>query len=146
VSKKTNRRLIAWDGCCSTHAKIKPEDILKEKGLHPKAEVMVHPECIPRVIELADSVFSTEGMCNHAKKSSSSEFIVGTETGILYRLRKENPEKKFYPASDSALCPTMKLITPEKVFASLRDMKYEVRVPRDIQIGAKRALDRMLEI
>jgi len=146
VSKRTGRKLIAWNGFCPSHVKIRPEDVLKQKRLHPRAEVMVHPECIPEVIELADDVLSTEGMCKYAKKSSASELIVGTEIGILHRLRKENPVKRFYPASESSVCPTMKIISLEKILWSLQEMKYEVRVPEDIQIRAKRALDGMLKI
>jgi quinolinate synthase len=146
VSKKTSRKLIAWNGFCPSHVKILPEDVQRQKKLHPRAEVMVHPECIPEVIELADDVLSTEGMCEYAKKTSASELIVGTEVGMIHRLQKENPEKRFYPASNSAVCPTMKIITLEKVLWSLQEMKYTVKVPEDIRLKAKRAVDRMLEI
>ncbi len=145
VSKKTNKKLIAWNGFCPSHVKIRPEDILRQKRLHPGAEVMIHPECIPEVIELADDVLSTEGMCKYVKKSRASELIVGTEAGLLYRLRKENPERRFYPASTSAICPTMKIITLKKVLWSLQEMKYAVKVPDDIRIRAEMAVNRMLK-
>ena len=157
VSAKTNRRLIPWDGYCPTHVKILPEDILREREVHPKAKVIVHPECTPPVIQLADEVLSTEGMCKYAKASKASEVIVGTEIGLLYRLQKENSEKKFYPASRQAICPNMKLITLEKILWLLENMnhlpqakrgevKYEVKVPEDIRTKAKKAVDRMLEV
>ena len=145
VSRKTKKKIIPWAGYCPTHIKILPEDILKQKKLHPDAEVIVHPECTPPVIELADKVLSTGGMCKRAKESDFSEIIVGTEVGLLHRLRKENPEKKFYPASDKAICPNMKKINLEKVLRSLQNLKKEVKVPKDIRVKVKIALDRMLE-
>ena len=146
VSTKTNKKIIPWNGYCPTHFKILPEHILTQKKLHPEAEVMVHPECTPPVIALADKVLSTGGMCKYAKESKASEIIVGTEIGILHRLRKENPNKKFYPASESAICPNMKLTTVEKVFWSLENMKYVVKVPDDIRISARNAVDKMLRV
>lgn len=146
VSTKTDKKIIPWNGYCPTHVKILPEDIRKAKRTHPKAEVIAHPECIPEVITLADKALSTEGMCKYAKESSASEIIVGTEIGLLYRLHKENPAKKFYPASEQAICPNMKLTTLEKVLWSLEDMQHEVKVPEEVRVKAKRAVDRMLEI
>ncbi len=145
VSTKTKKEIIPWKGFCPTHIKILPEHVKKQKQLHPRAEVIVHPECTPPVIALADKVLSTGGMCRYARKSSSPEIIVGTEIGLLHRLKKENPEKRFYPASELAVCPNMKLITLEKVFWSLEDMIHEIRVPQNIRIKAKMAVDRMLE-
>ena len=144
VSIKINHNFIPWNGYCPSHVKILSEDILRQKKARPKAKVIVHPECTPPVIQLADKVLSTEGICKYARASNASEIIVGTEIGILHRLQKENPEKKFYPASEQAICPNMKLTNLEKVLWSLEDMKYEVKVPEDIQIRAKRAVDRML--
>ena len=146
VSVKANRDLILWDGYCPVHAKILPEDIARQRKAHPKAKIIVHPECTPKVIQLADEALSTNGMCKYAKLSDVSEIIVGTEPGMLYRLRKENPEKKFYPLSAQAICQDMKLTTLEKVLWCLEDMKYEIKVPEDIQIRAKRAVDRMLKV
>ena len=146
VSTKTEKKIISWNGFCPTHVKILPEHVLMQKKLHPEAEVMVHPECTPPVIALADEVFSTGGMCRHAQESKACEIIVGTEVGILHKLRKENPNKTFYPASESAICPNMKLTTLEKVLWSLQDMKNEIRVSQDIQLRAKKAIDKMLEI
>ncbi|MFH1905257.1 MAG: quinolinate synthase NadA [bacterium] len=146
VSTKVNRRLIFWNGYCPVHAKILPEDIARQRKTHPEAKVIVHPECTPQVIKLADEALSTSGMCAYAKLSDASEIIVGTEVGLLYRLRKENPGKKFYPLSAQAICPNMKLTTLEKALWCLEDMRYEVKVPEDIQIRAKRAVDRMLKV
>lgn len=146
VSKKTGRRLIAWDGYCPTHVKILPEDIIKQIRLHPKAKVIVHPECIGEVISLADVALSTSGMCRYAEESKDYEFIIGTEIGLLYRLQKDNPNKKFYPATEMAICPNMKKITLEKILWSLEELKDEVKVPQSVRTKAKKAIDRMLEV
>jgi quinolinate synthase len=146
VGRESKKTIIPWAGYCPTHVKILPQDIQRQKMLHPKAEVMVHPECIPPVIELADKVLSTGGMCQYAQESKMSELIVGTEIGLLHRLRKENPKKIFYPASDQAICPNMKKVTLEKVLWALQEMKWIVKIPDDIRERAKRALDRMIDI
>jgi quinolinate synthase len=146
VSKKTGRRLISWDGYCPTHVKILPEDIIKKIRLYPKAKVMVHPECTPEVIALADEVLSTGKMCKYAREAEDREFIVGTEIGLIYRLKTENPEKLFYPASELATCPNMKKITIEKVLWSLQDLKEEVRVEEKIRQRALKAIEKMLTI
>lgn len=145
VSTKTDKKIIPWNGYCPTHVKILPEDILRQKKAHPEAKVIVHPECIPQVIEFADEALSTEGMCSYAKKTDASEIIVGTEVGLLYRLQKENPNKKFYAASEHAVCPNMKLNTLEKILWSLEDMKYEVKISEDIRVRAKSAVDKMVK-
>jgi quinolinate synthase len=146
TSKQTGRKLITWSGYCPTHVKILPEDIKREKKFHPFAKVMVHPECLSSVVALADQVLSTSMMAKYAKETEAKEFIVGTEVGIIYRLKKDNPGKEFYAASERAICPNMKRTTQEKILWSLEEMKEEVRVPDDIRQRAKKALDRMLEI
>jgi quinolinate synthase len=146
VSTKTEKKIIPWIGFCPTHIKILPEHILKQKKLYPKAKVIVHPECTPPVIALADKVMSTGGMIRYAKESNTREIIVATEVGILYRLRKENLTKKFYPASESAICPNMKKTTQEKILWSLEDLKHVIKVPANIRLKAKKALDKMLEL
>ena len=146
VSKKTGHLLISWDGYCPTHVKILPEDIIKTVRKHPKAKAIVHPECTPEVISLADEALSTGKMCKYTKASQDKEFIIGTEVGIIYRLEKENPEKKFYPATELAVCPNMKRTTQEKVLWALEELKQEVRVPDQIRKRAKKAIDKMLEI
>jgi quinolinate synthase len=146
VSKKTNKRLIIWEGYCPTHIKILPEDIIKKVRQHPHAKVMVHPECLPEVVAMADEVLSTGRMCVYVKNSKDKEFIVGTENGIIHRLQKDNPDKKFYPVSDHALCPNMKRTTLEKVLWSLEEMKTEVRISDEIRRKARRAIDKMVEL
>ena len=146
ASKQANRKMILWEGYCPTHRRILAEDILKMKTQHPKAEVLVHPECTPDVIAMADKVLSTSGICKQAEESEAEEFIIGTEIGILHRLKKENPQKKFYPASNLADCSNMKLNNLEKIVWSLEDMIYPVEVPPEIAQKAKKSIDRMLEI
>jgi len=146
VAAQTGRKLILWHGYCPTHVKIQPEDILRQKQAHPHARVVVHPECTAPVVQLADAVLSTGGMCRYAGRHEVSELIVGTETGILYRLCLENPGKKFYPASEAATCPNMKKITLEKVLWSLQRMEHRVCVPDHIAAQARRAVDAMLGI
>lgn len=146
VSTKTNKKLHLWPGYCPTHARIQPQDIIKLKQENPQAKVVVHPECRPEVITLADEVTSTGGMVRYARREDVREMIVGTEMGIIYRLRKENPGKKFLPISEQAVCPDMKLITLEKVLWSLEDMAPKVTVPEAIRLKAKAAVDKMLAI
>ena len=146
VSKKTGRRLISWNGFCPTHVKILPEDVSREKRFHPKAKVLVHPECLPSVVAMADAVLSTSQMGKFAKETEAKEMIIGTEVGLIYRLKKDNPAKEFYPASERAVCPNMKRTTQEKIVWALEELKEEVKVPEGIRMRAKKAIDRMLEI
>ena len=146
VSTKTSKKMILWPGFCPTHARIIPEYIVKLRHEYPEAKVVVHPECRPDVIALADEVLSTSGMIKFARREDVQEVIVGTEMGIIYRLKKENPGKKFIPVSEQAICPNMKLITLEKVLWSLEEMAPEVKVPEKIRLKAKAAVDRMLVV
>ncbi|MFH1889227.1 MAG: quinolinate synthase NadA [Candidatus Omnitrophota bacterium] len=146
VSKQTGRKLISWSGFCPTHIKILPEDIKREKKFHPKARVMVHPECLPEVVSMADAVLSTSRMCKFAAESEAKEFIIGTEVGLIYRLKQDNPTKEFYPASERAVCPNMKRTTQEKILWALEELKEEVKVSDAIRMRARKAIDRMLEI
>ena len=146
VSTKTGKKMTLWPGYCPTHARIMPQEITRLKQENPTAKIIVHPECRPEVIILADEVLSTSGMINFARKTEAQEIIVGTEIGIIYRLKKENPGKKFFPASEQAVCPNMKLVTLEKVLWSLEEMSPETEVPEEIRLKAKIAVDRMLEI
>jgi len=146
IASKTNQKMLFWPGYCPTHARIRPDDILRAKAEYPLAKVMVHPECRPETAALADEILSTGGMLRFARSTPAREIIVGTEIGLIYRLRKENPAKKFIPASEQAVCPRMKLITLEKILWSLEAMAPEVKVPEPVRIKAKRAVDRMLEI
>jgi quinolinate synthase len=146
VSTQTSKKMHFWPGYCPTHARIRPEDIRRAKEDHPMAVVMVHPECRPETIAMADQVLSTGGMLRFARSTDAREIIVGTEIGIIHRLRQENPGKRFFPASEQAVCPRMKLITLEKILFSLQELAPEVKVPPDIRARAYRAVSRMLEI
>jgi len=145
ISARTGKKMILWPGFCPTHVRIKPERIKELKREYPQAKVVVHPECTPEVIALADEVLSTGGMCRYAQRDEVREMVVGTEVGIIHRLKKENPGKRFIPASEQAICPDMKLITLEKVLRSLEKMSPEVKVPEGIRLRAKAAVDKMLE-
>jgi len=146
ASTKTDKKIILWPGFCPTHVRILPEHIAQMRKEYPQAKVVVPPECRPDVIALADEVLSTGGMRRFARQTDAREIIVGTEIGILHRLRKENPGKKFIPATKQAVCPDMKLITLEKVLWSLEEMAPEVKVPEEIRLRAKSAVDKMLEV
>ena len=146
ISTKTDKKIILWPGFCPTHIRIQPQDIARLRLEYPQARVIVHPECKPEVIVLADEVLSTGGMLRFSRQMEAREIIIGTEIGILHRLRKENPGKKFIPASEQAVCPNMKLITLEKILWSLEEMAPEVKVPEETRIRAKVAVDKMLEI
>lgn len=146
VESKLNRDMILWPGYCPTHVKIKPDDILQLKEQHPGSISLVHPECRPEVTAVADEVLSTGGMIRFVKQSEAEVFIIGTEREIIYRLQKENPGKKFIHASPKAVCPNMKKITLQHVLSSLEELKPEVKVPEDIRLKARKAVDRMLSI
>ncbi|GAI99337.1 unnamed protein product, partial [marine sediment metagenome] len=146
VSTKVNKKMILWPGFCPTHVRIQPQYITNLRREYPQAKVVVHPECRPGVIAIADEVLSTGGLCRYADRSEVKEIIVGTEIGIIHRLRKENPGKRFIPASEQAVCPRMKLITLESVLWSLQEMTPEIKVPEEIRLKAKVAVDKMLEI
>jgi len=140
-----DKEMIIWPGICLTHHKIRKQDILKLKKGHPKAEVLVHPECKPEVIDIADYAFSTNGMVNHAKESDTLEFIIGTEKEICYRLKKENPKKEFYPIK-YAICSNMKKITLDKVLKSLETLEPKIKLSDEIMQNAKKPLQRMMDI
>lgn len=146
VAAQTGRKMILWPGYCPTHIRIRPQDISRQRAEHPQAKVLVHPECRPEATALADEVLSTGGIIRLSRETEAAEIIIGTEIGIIHRLRKENPGKKFFPASEQAVCPRMKLITLESILGSLEEMTPEVKVPERIRLRAKAAVDRMLEI
>lgn len=146
VAEQTGRKMHLWPGFCPTHMRILAEDIIREKQKHPRAVALVHPECRPEAKAVADEVLSTGGMTRYARASRATEIIIGTETGIIYRLQKENPNKRFIPASEKAVCPNMKLITLEKVLWAFQDMQHVVRVAEDVRARALGAVDRMLSI
>ena len=146
ISSKTGREMILWPGFCPTHIRILPQHIITIRQEYPRAKVVIHPECRTEVIALADEVLSTGGMCRFARETEAEEIIVGTEIGIIHRLKKENPDKKFIPASEQAVCPRMKLITLDTLLWSLEKMTNRIKVPERIQLRAKAAVDKMLEI
>ena len=146
ISTKTNKKMILWPGFCHTHIRIQPQHITNLRQEYLQAKVVVHPECRPEVIALADEVLSTGGLCRYASRSEVKEVIVGTEIGIIHRLRKENPGKKFIPASEQAVCPRMKLITLEGILWSLQEMTPEIKVPEAIRLRARVAVDKMLKV
>jgi quinolinate synthase len=148
VQRKTGKTVIPipeW-GFCPTHVLFQPEDIQTLKLKHPKAAVMVHPECTFETQKMADFVGSTSQMCKYAAQTSAVTLIVGSEEGILHRLRKENPSKKFILAYNDAVCPNMKLNTLERIYACLKEEKYVVTVPEATSNLARKALDRMFEL
>ena len=146
IASLLGRKYELWQGCCPIHAKLTASDIAAARAAHPEAVVMVHPECSEEVRNAADKALSTGGMCAFAKESDAQEFIVGTECGILHRLEKENPDKRFYCAGSNIVCQDMKKITLEKLRDCLAGMKEEVVVPVDIAVKAKRAIDAMLAL
>ena len=148
VAEKTGKRIvpIPQNGFCPTHLLFQPEDVKVLKMEHPNALVMVHPECSVEMRQTADFVGSTSKMCRFAKESKAKEFIVGTEEGIMHRLRKENPDKKFYLAYEGAVCPNMKLTTLDRIYAALKEEKNVVEVPQAVAKKAKASLDRMFEV
>jgi quinolinate synthase len=116
------------------------------KQQYPQAKVIVHPECRHNIIALADETLSTSGMCRYAQKSDAGEIIVGTEIGMMHRLKKENPRKTFIPAYEGTICPDMKLTTLEKIARALETLSPEIKVPEDIRLRAKASVDKMLTV
>jgi quinolinate synthase len=157
VMEKTGRKMEIWPGECHVHAGITPDVVNQKLKENPDSEFLVHPECgcVTQFLYFSEKgdfnlplveVYSTEGMVREARQSKSEKFIVATETGILHRMRKENPGKTFLPVKEDAVCQYMKTITLEKIYRSLSDMVYEVRVPVQIADKARLSIQRMLEI
>ncbi|MCK4402431.1 MAG: quinolinate synthase NadA [Dehalococcoidia bacterium] len=146
ISTKTNKRMILYPGFCDTHAKVTAEQVSLAKQRYPQAKVLVHPECRPEVINLADAALSTSQMLRHAKQSNNKTFLIGTEEGVLHPLRKQNPEKEFHLISDNFICPDMKKTTLETVIETMQTKSNVVTVPEETRIKAKQAIDRMLAI
>lgn len=146
TEEQVGRKFILWDGHCHVHMRILREHIEEKKREHPDAVVMVHPECRPEVRKLADYILSTGGMVRLPSKVEAKKFIVGTEVGIVYRLKKLYPSKEFIPATSLAICPNMKLITLEKVLWSLEELREPVEVPPEVARRARGAIERMLAV
>jgi quinolinate synthase len=141
-----DKEIILWEGFCPTHIRVQEEDIINAKKLHPNAEVIAHPECNPDVLALSDHICSTGGMFTYVKKSNAKEFIIVTERGMLYKLGKENPDKKFYLPTESLVCANMKLITLGWVAHSLEMLVHEITVSEDVREKARKTLERMLAV
>ena len=146
VSERTGRPLILWPGWCPSHERLTAEDILLARRRHPDAPVIVHPESPLEVARLADAVLSTGGMVRYARESEAREIIVGTEIGMIHRLKRVAPEKHFVPASEQAVCADMKKITLESVLRSLERLEHRVEVPEEIRTRALRAVERMVAV
>uniref|UniRef100_A0A7C4XKZ0 Quinolinate synthase n=1 Tax=candidate division WOR-3 bacterium TaxID=2052148 RepID=A0A7C4XKZ0_UNCW3 len=140
------KKFYLYDGYCPTHMLFSRTGILKLKEKYPRAKVLVHPECRLEVQEIADAICSTSQMLQFSKQSPAKEFIICTEIGMLYRLKKENPDKEFIPGNPNAMCPNMKLTTLEKVLWSLEKMEYEITVEEEIRKRALTAIERMVSI
>jgi len=145
-SKVPDKEIIVWEGFCPTHIKVQEEHIRQAKKLHPDALLIAHPECNPEVLDMADMVTSTGGMIKYIKKSDKKEFIIATESGLFYKLKKDNTDKEFFLPTEQLICPNMKLNTLGWVYHSLEFMEYKVSVPEEIAKRAKLTLDRMLEV
>ncbi len=145
AATKTDKKLHLWEGYCPIHNNLSIEDIKSAKKKHPDALFMAHPECSPEILEIADVIVSTSGMIRHAGQSKSKSFIIGTENGLIYPLKKANPDKIFYSASETMECADMKKISIDDVFNCLENMDCEVKVPEDIRINAVKAVKRMLD-
>jgi len=146
VSRFSSKKFHLWDGYCPTHERLKPEAVLQLKKSHPQALFICHPECNPAVTALADHACSTSGMYDFCRQSSAQSFIIGTEAGILYRLREENPAKEFILASPALFCPNMKLTSLEDIYLALKSMEPVVTVEETVRVKAKNALDRMIAV
>lgn len=146
IATNTEKEVISWDGFCHVHDRVTADDVIKAKEEHPDALVLAHPECKMEVLERADHVTSTSGMLRYAQSSDAQEFIIGTETGLLYKLKKDNPDKKFYPLRKDMVCPNMKRTSLRSVLQCFETETYKIKVPEEIRIPAKRSLDRMLEV
>jgi len=146
IARNTDKEIITWDGFCHVHDRIKAEDVRAVRSAHPDAVFVAHPECRIEVCEMADHVTSTSGMLRYCHESSARRFIIGTETGLLYRLRLDNPDKEFYPLRKDMICPNMKKTSLASILTALEKNTQVITVPEEIRVRAKRALDRMLEI
>jgi quinolinate synthase len=142
----TKKKVLPWEGFCIVHDRITPTQVQEARKAHPGAVVLVHPECRPAVIDCADHIASTSGIIKEVFSSKSQEFIIGTEVGILHRLKKECPGKRCYPLSEAAVCHNMKKTDLAKVRDSLETLMPRITVPQDVADRARNAIERMLAI
>jgi quinolinate synthase len=147
IAKKVpEKRMIIWDGYCVTHHRVTLEEVQKAKEAHPDAVLLVHPECRPEVVELADFVGSTRQIIDFAAASKEKKFIIGTEMGVLFSLKRNNPEKTFYLLSPGLICPNMKKTRLESVYNALKQMRYTIELEEEIMIKARITVERMLKV
>ncbi|MDK2848925.1 MAG: quinolinate synthase [Desulfuromonadales bacterium] len=146
IAANTDKKCYFWEGFCPFHDQLPEEDVMAAKEAHPDALFLAHPECRPQILAMADYVASTSGIIDYVGKSSAKKFIIGTEQGILYRLRKENPDKEFIMPNSLLFCKTMKYITLEEILHCLQTLSPQVTVPKDVADGARKALERMLAV
>lgn len=144
MNRKLDRKMDLWPGCCPTHDHVTPEMIAEARAAHPGAKVLVHPECAPEVVAAADEALSTGGILKFVRESSDKAFIIGTESGILHRLRKENPGKEFYPLQPEMICPDMKKITLENVRDCLKNMAPRIELSEEILREAVKPIEAMI--
>jgi quinolinate synthase len=146
AARFTKKTVLPWEGYCIVHDRYMAADVQEAKGIHPDAVVLVHPECRPEVIDCADHVASTSGIIRHVREATAKEFIIGTEVGILHRLKKECPEKSCYPLSAAAVCVNMKKTHLSDVRDALQTLKPRITVPDRIADRARGAIERMLAL
>lgn len=146
MAEKLGRPMSLWSGCCPVHDRITLESIREARAAHPGAEVLVHPECRPMIVEAADAALSTGGMLRHVSESLFKEFIIGTELGIIHRMMRENPDKVFHPLLPQVVCPDMKKITLENVLAALQGKCEEIVLDPEIMAAALAPIERMLAL
>ena len=146
VAKKLQRQMILFPGYCPTHHRIDPAQLEAARKQYPGSPIVVHPECPVAVTELADAALSTGGMLKFVRESDAASFVIGTESGIIHRLRKENPDKEFYALAPAPRCPNMKKISLENILEALEQMRYQVELPQAIIERARLPIDRMLSV
>ena len=146
IAGQTDKTCHIWDGCCCVHDELPLEDLKRCMAENPDAVVLAHPECQPHILELADHIRSTSGMLNYARKSTEKKFIIATEMGLLYQLRRDNPGKEFILPTPKLICKSMKLTTLEDIRKSLETLTPVITVPEEIRVPAKKALDLMLAV
>jgi len=146
AAARTGKKIHIWDGYCPTHERLTTADVQAARDAHPGAVFMAHPECRPEILEIADVIASTSGMIRHAQASDAQAFIVGTELGILHPMKKANPDKQFFPASEKMICKNMKKISLTDIVRSLENMEGEVKVPENIRQPALKAVQRMVDL
>jgi quinolinate synthase len=146
AARHTDKQVFYWKGYCPIHHNLTREQVQKTRDEHPEALFIAHPECRPEILEIADLVTSTSGMLKFVHESDHQSFIIGTEEGILYPMRKANPDKKFYPATHKLICPDMKKTTLKDVVRSLETLEPRITVPEEIRVRALTTVERMLTI